>query len=123
MLRLSRLLSMYDKLMLSNFRLVLVQINEAHSDKWPIGLKDHPTVQQSLACRINRAYAFKLQYNVRYPIFIDTWDDLFENTYHAWPDKYHIITDDKTLTAKATYNLDALVERDYSDILLEALRE
>lgn len=102
---------------------MLIQINEAHSDKWPIGMGDHPTVQKSLADRIQRARDF-IDNNIldskqeQYMVYIDKWTDDYENTYHAWPDQYILIEcSTGKILDRSKYDVDARIMNDYGQLL------
>lgn len=50
-----------------------------------------------------------------YPLYVDTWEDTFEQRYRAWPDKYaYITTVDYKLIQTSTYGMvrDALIDED-----------
>jgi hypothetical protein len=95
---------------------VFVQINEAHSDKWPLGFTDHPPVQCDFEERLEKARFFATSFP--YKVYVDSWKDLFEETYHAWPDKYILIEmSSRKILAKSEYSRDALVINDYAQYL------
>lgn len=101
----------------SEFRIVLVQIQEAHSKKWPLGLPDHPDIHYNINDRIERAKEFIDKYGLNYRILVDPWGDPFENTFQCWPDQYYIITPEKKIMKKSEYSLDACIIDDYADYL------
>lgn len=119
MVRVKRLLDLYPKMKDSNYRLVLVQIQEAHTKLWPLGMSDHPDAQKDFKERVSRANAFRDKYSIPYRIVVDPWGDLFEKKFRAWPDKYYMIAPDSdhTILAKSEYSLDALVKNDYGEML------
>lgn len=119
MKRFPNLIKSYDKVQESDYQLIFIQINEAHSNKWPLGLSDHPDVHRDINDRYERARKFVELYQFPYPVYVDTWSDQFENTYHAWPDQYTVI-DCKTglIISHSHYNNNALVTNDYSVLLL-----
>jgi hypothetical protein len=94
MCRLMNLVSLIDKMKQYKIGLILVQINEAHTTKWPLGMNDHPEPQQSFDDRVKRANEF----NTTYPyfnVYVDSWSNTFENTFQAWPDQYYLIDNNK----------------------------
>jgi len=103
----------------SPIQLVLVQIQEAHTRLWPLGMVDHPEPQRTLEERMERARAFKA--TVPFHVVVDCWEDPFERRFHAWPDRYHWIGADLVLRAKSTYTMDAKVESDCADLLASIL--
>jgi len=117
MLRLSRLLDMADRLKESNYHLILVQIQEAHTKLWPLGMTNHPDLQLDFSQRVSRANEFKEKYSIPFRIVIDPWGDMFENIYQAWPDKYYLIGTDGKVITRSEYALNAVVINDYADLL------
>ncbi len=118
--RIPKLLTLLDKMKKENICLVLVYINEAHTTKWPIGL-NHPDPQADLPDRIERAKSFSKLYP-QFDIYIDTWNNDFENAFQAWPDKYYFINGNLTILEKAEYGMNAIVLHDYSELLKEILK-
>lgn len=117
------LIELYKKVQASDIKVVFVQINEAHSTKWPLGLTDHPEVHCDLKDRLERAQRFVEDYKFPYPVYVDQWTDDFENSYHAWPDQYSLI-DCKTgkIMTHSKYSEDAMVTNDYAKLLMELLQ-
>lgn len=113
-----------DRLKEHNIRVILIQIDEAHSSAWPVGLKEQPEPQQTFQERIDRANQFVNEYNPPYHVYIDGWDNKFELLFRAWPDKYHCVDSDLKVIAKAEYgeHIEAVVNKDYT-VLLEELME
>ena len=108
----------------SKYHLVFVQINEAHSERWPLGFSDHPTVQKNMEERVTRALEFKKENKFPYPLYIDKWSDDFENTYHAWPDQYCVIScDTGEILDMSRYSTDALIVNDYADLIEKEVSE
>ena len=98
---------------------ILVQIHEAHSSAWPIGLEQQPEPQTCLLDRLNRATEFIAEDQPPFPVLVDTWADTFEQTFQAWPDKYYLIDRDMRVLAKSTYNTrsDALIDVDCINLI------
>ena len=120
------LFSLAPQLQEKNIGVVLIQINEAHSIKWPIGRDHCPEVQKDFEERVERANQFQEKYDCPFPIYIDDWSDEFELKFRAWPDKYYYIDQDKKVLKKSEYGTtgenDGVVTKDYS-ILLSQLIE
>ena len=99
---------------------ILVQIEEAHSTKWNIGLENSPEPHENLDERINKAKNFVTDSNVTDPFFVyvDNWSNDFAKMYQAWPDKYYHFDSDLKILTKSEYgtgtdgNPDALIKLD-----------
>jgi len=93
---------------------ILIQIDEAHSTAWPIGLKNAPNPQKSLDDRIERALQFIKEDIPPFEVLVDTWENDFANKYKAWPDKYYCIDKNLKIIGKSEYgaNVDALINKD-----------
>lgn len=72
-------------------RLILIQIHEAHSDAWPIGLVNQPKPNSCYQDRVDRANQFVSEEHPPYDVYIDGWDDQFEQQFRAWPDRYYYV--------------------------------
>lgn len=99
----------------NNIQLILVQIDEAHSNKWKIGLYDHPENQKNMNDRINRANEFNKLYPF-FNVYIDDWNNNFQNIFQSWPDQFYLINNDFIVINKSFYK-DAIIVEDYSDII------
>lgn len=131
---------MIPKLVNSNWRIILIQIQEAHSKSWPLGMNNHPDLQRNLYDRVARANEFDkklIENNINLQdkitskairVVIDTWNDEFENIYQCWPDKFYALAPDAPpdsnadtpqykIIKKSIYSLDAIIEEDYTDYL------
>jgi type I thyroxine 5'-deiodinase len=82
----------------NNCQFIFIYINEAHAmDEWPIRtknelcIKQHQTLQDRylLAKSLTNTYQFAL------PIYVDTMENIFQNTYAAWPLIAFIVQDGK----------------------------
>lgn len=109
-------------------RLILIQIHEAHSDAWPIGLKDQPKPNNCYQDRIDRAHQFVNENRPPYDVYIDGWDDQFEQGFRAWPDRYYYVDLDAALESPrilttSTYGQrkDALVDYDCQELVKNLL--
>lgn len=76
----------------SKMHFIAVYVSEAHaSDEWPLGkfvsIPQHKTIEE----RIVAAKNFVSALNFKLPVYVDTIDNSFDNTYYAWPDRYYII--------------------------------
>ena len=88
----------------------MIYINEAHSNKWPIGRPNQPPPQSCLRDRVCNAKKFTEE-SIPYDLFIDQWDNQYEELFHAWPDKYYFVEKDTLLIkSKSTYGREG--ERD-----------
>jgi hypothetical protein len=115
MLRINKLIKQYNKMKENNIQLILVQIDEAHSNKWKIGLYDHPENQKNMNDRINRANEFNKLYPF-FNVYIDDWNNNFQNIFQSWPDQFYLINNDFIVINKSFYK-DAIIVEDYSDII------
>lgn len=107
----------------SNIELILIYINEAHSTLWPIGLEDHPEPQKNLDERIERAKKIKYENNIPYKIYVDTWENKFDDLFRAWPDQYYYVNSDGVIIEKSKYeNGKSYVDNDCYDMLCEILK-
>lgn len=106
---------------------ILIQIDEAHSSEWPIGLEDQPEPQKDIEERIQRAKQFMKDDNPPSPVFslyVDTWSNDFAETYHAWPDKFYLVDTNNVILNTSTYGAkqDALIDMDCLDIIKEMIK-
>lgn len=103
---------------------ILIQIDEAHSSAWPLGLKNQVEPQKDLNDRIERAQKFKKEENVPFDVLIDTWENDFANKYKAWPDKYYCLDKDLKIIGKSEYGekKDALINKDCIDLIKELMK-
>jgi hypothetical protein len=104
---------------------ILVQIEEAHSTAWPIGLDHTPQPQVNLEERFERAKSFvdtdKPSAEV-FPVFVDRWDNSFANRFRCWPDKFYCINKDHRVVAHSEYG-DAVLVKDCATWIEELLLE
>lgn len=116
---------MKDKLEAHNLKVILIQIDEAHSDAWPLGLKDQPPAHKSFQERLDRANHFIKLYDPPYPVFVDNWNNEFADLFRAWPDKFHCVDRDLKVVAKSEYGKfeDALIDKDYIEVLNDLMIE
>ena len=99
--------------------IILVQIDEAHSTKWPVGLENTPTPQASFNDRVNRGKAFFANVPKSIICTIDGWDNKFANGFRAWPDVYYLTDSTHTVITKSTYgeSRDARIDIDCIDVI------
>ncbi len=104
--------------------LILVQINEAHSTLWPNGLKNTPLPQKSFEERVDRANKFVTEEKCPFDVFIDDWENNFDNKFRAWPDKYYCVDDQLKIIETSSYGTkkDALIDKDCLDLIKELLQ-
>jgi len=110
----------------NKLNVILIQIDEAHSDAWPMYIDqllnvEQPTSHKSFDDRVNRANYFVDNYRPPYPVYIDGWDNVFGNTFRAWPDQYHCIDKNFKVIAKSEYGTigpnEAKIVEDYTELL------
>jgi hypothetical protein len=125
MARINELFSYAHGLMEKNIKLILVHINEAHTSKWKIGLKNHPEPHKSFEDRLHRTREFVNKYNPPYDIYIDKWTNEYDNKYASWPDKYLYVNDKLKIIAKSEYgtdgNMDGVIVKDITEICREII--
>jgi len=114
---------MADKLKENNIQIILIQIHEAHSSAWPTGLAKQPEPHKDFSDRLNRAKEYIETDKPPFPVYVDGFDDEFEQTFRAWPDKFYAIDRNLKVIKKSTYGErgDALVDVDYSTYLLDKI--
>ena len=105
--------------------MILIQIDEAHTDKWPVGL-DHPATQRDMEDRMARARDFVTINPIddrSFKVVVDCWSNDFAETFHGWPDKYYCINADYKVVAKSEYgrHQDAMVNVDCVDLIKKLL--
>jgi hypothetical protein len=119
--RKERLLAMYKIMIHKKIKFLLVQINEAHSSKWPIGLTDQVEPQKSFPERVERAREFIKKSKPQYPfiVCVDGQDNCFDNRFRIWPDKFYFINKKYKVLAKSSYGkkADGLIDVDCLEIL------
>lgn len=108
----------------SKIMFLLVQIDEAHSSAWPVGLENQPDPQKNISERLERANNFVLNDNPpnsAFNVYVDTWNNDFAEIYHAWPDVYYAFESDLKIKYMSTYgtinNTDALIDVDCFDLI------
>lgn len=124
MARIDRLFAMSEEIREANVNVILIQIDEAHSSAWPMALDDQPNPQSSFEERVERANLFVEKYKPPFAVYIDGWDNIFAETFRAWPDKYHCVDNTLKVIAKAEYGMEhvkgekeAVVLEDYTVLL------
>ena len=107
----------------------MVQIDEAHSSLWPVGLPHTPMSHTSIEDRYLAGKEFAtlhpevISESGPFRLLIDGWDNSFANTYRAWPDKYYLIDiPTHKVLAKSTYG-DALLDVDCTTIIQELVND
>lgn len=108
-----------------NIFMILVQIDEAHTDKWPVGL-DHPPTQKDMEDRLKRARDFVAANHIddkAFKVVVDCWSNDFAEFFHSWPDKYYCLDANYKVVAKSEYgrDRDALVNLDCVDLIQKML--
>lgn len=111
----------------NKIKFLLVQINEAHSSAWPAGLPDQPEPQKCYTDRVSRAAKFAKEDNPKdsFILRVDGWDNLFDNKFRTWPDKYYLIDNNYKVLAKSEYGMkkDGLIDLDCLDLLKNMLNK
>jgi len=125
MARKNKLFSLAPKLKQLNIGVILIYISEAHSTKWPIGLEYMPEPQKNIEERLSRAQEFANSSQCPYPIYVDTWENSFDDVYQSWPDKFYWLDENLVIKNQARYDgpLDAVVVEDYAELLLRRVQE
>lgn len=97
-----------------NIRVILIQTHEAHSSAWPLGLENQPEPQGTFQERVQRAQQFMAEEKPPYDVYVDGWDDAYEQRFRAWPDKYYFVDEQMRVLEKSEYGAraDALVDYD-----------
>ena len=118
---------MSDKIFTNNLNVILIQIDEAHSTEWPVGIKsilniDQPNPQTCMLDRMNRAKQFIENYNPPFEVFVDDFSsNEFAETYRAWPDIFYCVDKNLKIISKSVYHKDGDMEakiiEDYTDLL------
>jgi hypothetical protein len=121
MKRRERFFALDSRLKKNNINVIMVQIEEAHTDLWPIGQDYLPKNHKDFDDRIERANSFIKEYDCPYPVYVDGWDNRFERVFRAWPDKYYFIDENKIVLNKSEYGInendDGKVLLDYTNLL------
>ena len=86
----AKLFSMAEILYKNNITVILVQIDEAHSEAWPMAINmllnvEQPKPHQTFSDRVERANYFVENYDCLYKVYIDNWDNDFAETFRSWP--------------------------------------
>lgn len=70
----------------------MIYIDEAHSDRWKIGLQEkHLPPQKDINDRLLRAKTFVEKEKCPYPVYVDTWSNDYALQTHSWPDRFFLI--------------------------------
>lgn len=72
---------------------MMVYISEAHAtDVWPLGNTVCVNQHKSIEDRIKAAKEFIVEERKnKIPLFVDTMDNVFDENFHAWPERFYII--------------------------------
>ena len=97
------LFSLATELDQAQIQVLMIYIQDAHTEKWKIGLDNHPPPQKDFADRVSRANTFQQQYQTPYATLVDGWDNEFSNIYHSWPDRYILLDAKKTILQYSEY--------------------
>jgi hypothetical protein len=114
---------------------ILIQIDEAHSSRWPVSLPETPEPHTCFDDRLERAnMAAKELYNWvdlvngyhSITIYVDGFNNQFAEIYRAWPDVYYQINPlTKKVLAKSKYGKygDAVIDKDCLELIVELMSE
>lgn len=100
-----------------NIGLILIQIEEAHTKKWPLGFIDHPDNHNTFEQRVSRANQFASRFYQFDNVYVDGWNNDFEQTFQAWPDRFVLIDKNLVILEKSEYSMNAIIINDYADII------
>jgi len=100
------LFEMHKILKDNNIQLILIQIDEAHTDRWPIGLPNTVKPHKTFQDRIDRANEFVNKWNPPYKVYIDGWNNEFSNKFQAWPDEHYYVGKDLIIIERSEYSKD-----------------
>ena len=103
MARRDYLFSLAERMEWANIRFILIQIEEAHTDGWPIGRDYQPKNHSCFKDRVDMANQFIQNFNPPFPVYIDDFDNKFENRFRAWPDKFYCIDQEYKVIQKSQY--------------------
>jgi hypothetical protein len=113
--------ALHDKLQENSIHVIMVQIEEAHTDLWPVGRDYQPTNHTNMEDRVNRANQFIKDYDCPYNVYVDGFDNKFETLFRAWPDKYYFLDENMKVLYKSSYGKkgqkDGKVLLDYVNLL------
>lgn len=106
-----------------NILFILIQIDEAHSSAWPAGLVNQPEPQKDINGRLYRAQHFVKSENVPLDVYVDDWNNEFAECYHAWPDKFYHVNENKQVVTKSEYGSNAVILKDCLEVISEIINE
>ncbi len=99
--------------------MLLIQTHEAHSSAWPVGLPNQPEPHRDFAARVQRAHEFVAANAPPFDVYVDGWDDAYEQRFRAWPDQYYFVDASMRVLFKSEYGAraDALIDYDCLHLL------
>lgn len=108
---------------------LLVQIDEAHSQAWPIGLPNAPKPHACFQDRLDQANEFIKNHEIMKPFIVkvDGFNNEFASKFRAWPDEYYMIDSNYKVLAKSEYekdnqnNREGLPDMDCLDLIEEII--
>ncbi len=96
-----------EKLKKYKLKVLLIQIDEAHSQAWPIGLQNVPLPHRCFQDRLDRVNNFVEDHpyvlNDPFILRVDPWTNDFANRFRGWPDEYYLIDSSYKVLAKSEY--------------------
>ena len=106
---------------------ILIQIDEAHSTAWNVGLDHTPEPQKDIDDRLTRANKFVSDNMCPFNVYVDTWSNDFATCYRSWPDKYYCCDRKLTILHKSEYGTegdeDARIIVDCLDLIKKIINE
>ena len=81
MARRDYLFSLAERMEWANIRFILIQIEEAHTDGWPIGRDYQPKNHSCFKDRVDMANQFIQNFNPPFPVYIDEFDMMNQKDY------------------------------------------
>lgn len=106
----------------NNIGLILVQIEEAHTNKWPLGFTDHPSNHHTFVNRVSRANEFVNKFPKFKNVYVDGWTNDFEQEFQAWPDRFVLVDSNLMILEKSEYSMGAIIINDYADIISSMIK-
>jgi len=114
----NKLFALAEDLKKHNIQVILIQIDEAHSKDWPVGLEEMPESHKTFQDRINRANYFVDNHKPPYETYIDGWDNEFGEKFRAWPDEYYCVNKELEIIGRSE---DGLYDENEAVVLVDCV--
>ena len=98
-----------------------VEDKDGKLDGWPIGHAYRIPQHKTLDERIEQAKQFVESFGVDIPMYVDTFDNQFNQAYAGWPDRAYLIRDGK-LEYAGRVDIGGQRKRVFSDDIEEVLK-